>query len=72
MKNNELIKPKMNLKMPLLLNMHEAAESLGVCYRTIQELVYQRKIGFVRVGRHYKFRQEDINNFINRNYVKPA
>ncbi len=70
-KNDEHIKNKTNLVIPILLNMHEAAKSLGVCYRTMQEIVYQRKIGFIRIGKNYKFRTEDIDNFIRRNYIKP-
>ena len=72
MKNDEHIKNKTNLGIPLLLNMHEAAESIGVCYRTMQELVYKRQIGFVKVGKNYKFRTEDIDNFIEKNFVKPV
>ena len=58
-------------ELPLLLDMHSAAQKLGVCYRTIQELVYQRRIGFIKIGRSYKFRPEDLNDFINKNYIKP-
>ncbi len=72
MKNDELIKSNINLKSPLLLNMNEAAKSLGICYRTMQELVYKRKIGFIRVGKNYKFRMSDIEEFILKNYIKPV
>lgn len=72
MNNDEHIKNKQKMGISLLLNMHEAAESLGVCYRTMQELVYQRKVGFVRIGKNYKFRQEDLNRFIEKNYIKPV
>ena len=72
MKNDEHIKNKTTLETPLLINMHEAAKSLCVCYRTMQELVYKRQIGFIKVGKNYKFRTEDIDNFIRRNYVKPV
>jgi excisionase family DNA binding protein len=51
--------------------MSVAAERLDICYRTLQSLVYERKIGFVKVGRHYKFRKEDIDSFIQKNYIKP-
>lgn len=53
------------------MDMHQAAQKLGVCYRTMQDLVYQRLIGFVKIGRIYKFRPEDLNEFINKNYTKP-
>ena len=72
MKNDEHIKNKTNLETPLLINMHEAAEYLGICYRTMQELVYKRQIGFIKVGKNYKFRTQDLNEFIEKNFIKPA
>lgn len=55
----------------MLMSMKTAATRLGICYRTMQELVYQRKIGFTLVGRHIKFRAEDLEEFILKNRVKP-
>ena len=72
MKNNESKNLKENLNSPMLMDMHHAAEALGICYRSIQNLVYERKIGFVRIGKNYKFRIEDLNNYIERNYIKPV
>lgn len=69
MKNHKLREIKIDSELPLLLDMHGAAQKLSVCYRTLQELVYQRRIDFVKIGRIYKFRPEDINNFINKNYI---
>ena len=53
-----------------LLTMKEAARYLGVCYRTMQRLIYERKIGFVKVYSEYRFRIEDLEKFIERNYIK--
>lgn len=72
MKNDELKKIEGNLTTPLVLNMHDAADMLGICYRTLQTLVYERHIGFVKIGRHYKFRMEDLEKFIEKNYIKPV
>jgi excisionase family DNA binding protein len=55
-----------------LLTMKEAARYLGVCYRTMQRLIYERKIGFVKVYSEYRFRIEDLEKFIERNYIKPV
>ena len=71
MKNDESIKHKMNLEMPFLLDMHQAAETLGICYRSLQNLIYARKIGFVKIGKNYKFRSQDLNEFVEKNYIKP-
>lgn len=60
-----------NSNVSALMSLSEAANYLGICYRTIQTLVYDRKIGFIRVGRHYKFRLSDLEAFVERNYIKP-
>jgi excisionase family DNA binding protein len=71
-KNEELKKDNANIETVLLIDMHAAAKKLGICYRSIQNLVYQRKIGFVRIGKNYKFRPKDLNEFVEKNYVKPV
>jgi excisionase family DNA binding protein len=55
-----------------LLTMQEAARYLGVCYRTVQRLIYERKIGFVKMYSEYRFRTEDLDKFIEKNYIKPV
>ena len=55
-----------------LLTMREAARYLGVCYRTMQRLIYERKIGFVKMYSEYRFRTEDLDKFIEKNYIKPV
>jgi excisionase family DNA binding protein len=72
MKTDELKKDTVNIEMPLLMNMHEAASALGICYRSIQNLVYSRRIGFVQIGKNYKFRPKDLNEFVEKNYIKPV
>ena len=69
MNKNETVKKEERIKE--LMSMSVAAERLDICYRTLQSLVYERKIGFIKVGRHYKFRKEDIDSFIQKNYIKP-
>jgi hypothetical protein len=53
MKNNESKNLKENLNIPMLMYMHQAAEAHGICYRSIQNLVYKRQIGFVQIGKNY-------------------
>jgi excisionase family DNA binding protein len=72
MKINKSKENKIGQELPALVDMHEAAKSLRICYRSIQTLVYERRIGFVKIGRSYKFRPEDLNDFIKRNYIKPV
>lgn len=72
MKNHKLRKIKADSELPLLADMHTAARKLNICCRTIQNLVYQRRICFIKIGRFYKFRIKDLNDFINKNYIKNA
>ena len=72
MKNCKPKETKTSSELPLLMDMHEAANKLGICYRTIQDMVYKRRIGFVKIGRIYKFRSEDLSDFIDKNYIKPV
>ena len=55
-----------------LLTMREAARYLDICYRTMQRLIYERKIGFVKMYSEYRFRTEDLDKFIEKNYIKPV
>ena len=62
----------MNNNVEKLYGMHEAAEYLGICYRTMQNIVYAREIGFVRIRKYYKFRETDLKKYLEKNYVKPV
>ena len=52
-----------------LLTMDEAAAALGVGNRMIRRLVADRRIPSVRVGRHVRFRESDIDTFIHDSLV---
>ncbi len=65
-------KNEKDYKNSALMTAKEASEYLGLCYRTLQNLIYERKIGFVQICRHYKFRKEDLDKFIEKNYIKPV
>jgi excisionase family DNA binding protein len=44
-----------------LLTMREAARYLGICYRIMQRLIYERKIGFVKIYSEYSRQSEPEN-----------
>lgn len=53
-----------------LLTTIQAAASLGVGKRTLQERVAAREIATVRIGRCVRFLPDDLAAFVERNRVK--
>jgi len=49
-----------------LLNTNEALELLRISKNTLYELVIQRKISFVKVGKLLKVRREDLEAWLKR------
>jgi excisionase family DNA binding protein len=50
--------------MDKLLTVEEAAERLGTSVRFLRRLVGERRIAFVRVGRHVRIDPADLEAFI--------
>ena len=46
--------------------MNEASEYLGIRKNTLYEWVVQKKIPHVKVGRHTKFKREDLERWLTR------
>lgn len=55
-----------------LLTTTEGAAALGVSKRTFQELVAERKIGFIKFGRNIRFARADLEKFIESHRSLPA
>ncbi len=55
-----------------LLNTIEAAAELRVSKRGLQELVADRKIGFIKFGRNIRFDRADIAKFIESHRCQPV
>jgi len=53
-----------------LLNSKQAAASLGLGVRTLQERVAAREIGSIKIGKSVRFHPDDIAAFIERNRLK--
>lgn len=55
--------------MTKLLNVEEAAELLGTSVRFIRRIIAERRIEFVKVGRHVRFEVEALEAFIDEGRV---
>ena len=56
--------------MRKLLTMDEASEYLGISKLTLYGWVSERKLGFIKVGRLVKFKQEHLDRWIDQHTVK--
>jgi excisionase family DNA binding protein len=50
--------------MDTLLTPQEAADRLGTSLRFVRRLVFERRIPFVKVGRHVRIATSDLDAFI--------
>ena len=55
--------------MDTLLSVEQAAERLGTSARFVRRLVFQRRIAYVKVGRHVRITARDLDAFIAANRV---
>jgi excisionase family DNA binding protein len=51
-------------RMERLLTVDEAAERLGTSARFIRRLIAERRIAYVKLGRHVRIAAEDLEAFI--------
>jgi excisionase family DNA binding protein len=47
-----------------LLSVEQAAERLGTSARFVRRLVFQRRIAYVKLGRHVRITAADLDAFI--------
>jgi excisionase family DNA binding protein len=50
--------------MDKLLTVGEAAELLGTSVRFVRRLIAERRIAYIRVGRHVRIAEADLASFI--------
>jgi excisionase family DNA binding protein len=53
-----------------LLDTTEAASALGLGRRTLQELVADRQLAAVKIGRAIRFHPQDLAEFVDRRRMK--
>jgi excisionase family DNA binding protein len=49
---------------PILLTVEEAADYLTVSQRFIRRIRYENRIPGVKLGKHLRFRKEDLDRFL--------
>jgi excisionase family DNA binding protein len=57
--------------MERLLNLPEAADRLGTTTRFPRRLIAERRIRFVRLGRHVRIPESAIEEFVEAGTVRP-
>ena len=50
--------------MDTLLSVEQAAERLGTSVRFVRRLIAERRIAYVKVGRHVRLDPDDVEAFI--------
>ncbi|WP_411088416.1 excisionase family DNA-binding protein [Streptomyces sp. 061-3] len=55
----------------LLLSVEQAAERLGTAARFPRRLIAERRIAFVKVGRHVRIAESALAAYIDGNTVQP-
>jgi excisionase family DNA binding protein len=52
-----------------LLSVEQAAERLGTSVRFVRRLVFERRIAYVKLGRHVRISSRDLDTFIEAGRV---
>lgn len=55
-----------------LLNVAEVAARLRVTERFVRRVVAERRIAIQKVGRHVRFREDDVERFLEDGYLPPS
>ena len=50
--------------MDTLLSVEQAAERLGTSARFVRRLVFERRITFIKLGRHVRITEHDLINLV--------
>jgi excisionase family DNA binding protein len=53
-----------------LLSVEQAAERLGTSVRFVRRLVFERRIAYVKLGRHVRIAGRDLDAFIRAGRVE--
>lgn len=59
-----------NLSQTRLLDVSELAERLRVSERFVRRIVAERRISVQKVGRHIRFREADVDAFLEASYLR--
>ena len=53
-----------------LLTVEDAADQLGTSVRFVRRLIFERRIAFVKVGRHVRIASADLDAYIRAGRVE--
>jgi excisionase family DNA binding protein len=54
---------------PRLITISEAAQILNVKVSKLRQAIFRREITYVKLGNLIRFREKDLENFINSNVI---
>jgi excisionase family DNA binding protein len=57
-------------ELDTLLSVEQAAERLGTSARFVRRLVFERRIAYVKLGRHVRIAARDLDAFIRARRVE--
>jgi excisionase family DNA binding protein len=58
--------------MERLLTVEEAADRLGTSVRFVRRLIAERRIAYIRVGRHIRIAEADLASFVAAGRVEAS
>ena len=58
--------------MDRLMTVEEAADRLGTSVRFIRRLIAERRIAYVRIGRHVRIAEADLASFVAAGRVEAS
>jgi len=64
--------PREATELDTLLSIEQAAERLGTSARFVRRLIAERRIAYVKLGRHVRITEHDLINFVATGRVEPA
>jgi excisionase family DNA binding protein len=56
--------PREATELDTLLSIEQAAERLGTSVRFVRRLIAERRIAYVKLGRHVRIAERDLVNFV--------
>ena len=61
-----------DLELDTLLSMEQAAERLGTSVRFVRRLIAERRIAYMKLGRHVRIAESDLINYVAVGRVEPT
>jgi excisionase family DNA binding protein len=55
-----------------LLSIEQAAERLGTSVRFVRRLIAERRIAYMKIGRHVRIAESDLINYVAAGRVEPV